>query len=151
MKTAVQNLVYMILLRMAASNGSLSLGDGLRLELEEAGYNGSDIEIAFEYVSGRIKDQQSYAPAFPSRRQLNYFESLKINPDVLETLIKVEQMGLIEPIEREVLLEGCQHAVGQADLDDLDYALSVMIGPKRNNEAQNALMTVSDGYIPTYH
>ncbi|NLN93946.1 MAG: DUF494 domain-containing protein [Candidatus Hydrogenedens sp.] len=151
MKTAVQNLVYMILLRMAASNGSLSLGDGLRLELEEAGYNGSDIEIAFEYVSGRIKDQQSYDPAFPSRRHLNYFESLKINPDVLETLIKLEQMGLIEPIEREVLLEGFQHAEGQADLDDLDYALSVMIGPKRNNEAQNALMTVSDGYIPTYH
>lgn len=151
MKATVQNLVYMILLRLAASNGSLPLGEGLRAELEEAGYNGSDIEVAIEYVSDRVKDHQSFDPAFPARRHLNYFESLKINSDVLETLIKLEQMGLIEPIEREVLLEGFQQTDGRADLDELDFALSIMISPKRNNEAQNALMTVSDGYIPTYH
>jgi uncharacterized protein Smg (DUF494 family) len=151
MKSTVQNLVYVILMRLASSNGTVSLGEGLRSELQTAGYLDTDIEVAFAYLAERINGSKSVEASFPARRHLNFFEALKVNMEVLETLFKLEQMGLIDPMEREVLIEGFQHGDGPADIEDLEYALTVIIGPKRNNEAQNTLMAVSDGYIPTYH
>ncbi|HNZ48403.1 MAG TPA: DUF494 family protein [Candidatus Hydrogenedentes bacterium] len=151
MKNDVQNLVTIIMQRIAASNGAVSVGDVLRAELQKDGFKEKDINVAFEFVSSGMQGKMSFDLKFPARRHLNVFESFKIQEEVMETISKLEQMGLLDPMEREALLENIQHSDGRADKDDLEYALSVMLAPKRNSEAQNALLTVSEGYTPTFH
>ena len=71
--------------------------------------------------------------------------------DVRNAMTRLELMGMIEPLEREMLLERFIHSEGLADMESLDYALSYIIGTGRNVEFQQAMLSIFEGFPPTLH
>ena len=123
----------------------------MRSLLQLQGHNHNDIDFAIKIVNDYLSMKPTYSEKILSLRQLAFFESTKISEEVLQTITRLELFDLLEPFEREMLLERFLHSEGQADMEALDYALSFIVGTMRNAEVQQTMMTVFEGYEPTYH
>jgi uncharacterized protein Smg (DUF494 family) len=151
MKLSVAKLVNVILERMASSRGKLPTEKAMRTYLLRQGYNHRDIDSAIEIINSHLAQKPVYSSQSPPVRQLAFYETTKVNSDVHQAMTRLELMGLLDPFEREVLLERFIHSDGQADMEALDFALSFVVGTARNAEAQQTMLTVFEGYSPTLH
>lgn len=151
MKVSVAKLVNVILERMAFSNDKPPSEKAMRSYLLQEGYKRCDIDTALELISTHLAERPVYKTEAPAIRQLAFYEAAKIHQDVHHAMTRLEIMGLLDPFEREFLLERFIHTEGQADMEALDFALSYVIGAARNVEAQQALLSVFEGFSPTYH
>ncbi len=151
MKVSVAKLVNVILEHVASQQGKLPTEKSMRTLLLRQGYKKQDIDSAIEIINTHLAQKPVYSTQPPPVRQLAFYESTKISTEVHHTITRLELLGLLEPFEREILLERFIHSEGQADMETLDYALSYMVGPGRNAETQQTLLTVLEGYSPTLH
>ncbi len=151
MKASIAELVSVILEQLNTVNGPSPTETTVRSRLLEKGYKRKDIDSAFQLVNTRLKEPIVVRDYRPALRQLAFFESNKVHSDVYHAMTRLDLMGLLEPLEREMLLERFIHAEGQADMEALDFALSYVIGAARNAETQQAMLTVFEGYSPTLH
>lgn len=151
MKVSVAKLVTVILERMAATHGKMPTEKAMRSFLLRQGYNRKDIDSAIEIINTHFSQKPSYTAQSPPVRQLAFYESTKITMEVHQAMTRLELMGLLDPYEREVLLERFIHSDGQADMEALDFALSYVVGTGRNAETQQTMLTVLEGYSPTIH
>ncbi|MFA7693861.1 MAG: DUF494 family protein [Candidatus Hydrogenedentes bacterium] len=146
------NKLVRILLEHVDSVGDKPLSEEtMRSLLQLQGHNHNDIDFAIKIVNDYLSMKPTYSEKILSLRQLAFFESTKISEEVLQTITRLELFDLLEPFEREMLLERFLHSEGQADMEALDYALSFIVGTMRNAEVQQTMMTVFEGYEPTYH
>ncbi len=151
MKASVAELVSVILDKMDTVNNRRSSEKAMRSFLIEQGYNIRDIDSAFQLINTHLCERPVIQERTPALRQLAFFESTKVNGEVHQAMTRLELMGLLEPLEREMLLERFIHSEGQADMEALDFALSYIIGAGRNAESHQAMLAVFDGYPPTMH
>ncbi|HOC70067.1 MAG: Protein Smg [Candidatus Hydrogenedentes bacterium ADurb.Bin101] len=151
MKVSLTKLVDVILEHVASSKGKVPTEKSMRSFLLRQGYTKKDIDSAIEIINTHLNQKPAYLRYAPPMRQLAFYESMKISLDVHHAITRLELLGLIEPLEREVLLERFIHADGQADMESLDYALSYLVGPGRNAETQQTMIAVLEGYSPTVH
>jgi uncharacterized protein Smg (DUF494 family) len=151
MKTSVAELVNAILEQMDAANDKPPTEKTVRSRLIKKGYNRRDIDSAFKLINTHLTEKPVMNEVMPSIRHLAFFESTKIQPDVHQAMTRLELMGLLEPYEREMLLERFIHSEGQADMEALDFALSYIIGTGRNAEFQQAMLSIFEGFSPTLH
>lgn len=151
MKVSIAKLVNVILERMATTRGKVPTEKAMRTFLLRQGYNRNDIDSAIEIINTHLAHKPVYSTLAPPVRQLAFYESTKITMEVHQAMIRLELMGLLDPFEREVLLERFIHSEGQADMESLDFALSYIVGTARNAETQQTMLTVFEGYSPTLH
>ncbi len=151
MKVSIAKLVDVILAHVAASRDKIPSEKSMRTLLRRQGYNKCDIDSAFEIINTHLVQKPTYYMQSPAVRQLAFYESNKISLEAQHAMTRLELMGLLEPFEREILLERFIHSEGQADMESLDFALSYMVGTARNAEAQQTMMSVFEGYSPTLH
>lgn len=151
MKVSIAKLVNVILERMATARGKAPTEKAMRTFLLRQGYNRNDIDSAIEIINTHLAQKPVYSTQAPPVRQLAFYESTKISMEVHQAMTRLELMGLLDPFEREVLLERFIHSEGQADMESLDFALSYVVGTARNAEAQQTMLTVFEGYSPTLH
>lgn len=151
MKTTLAELVSVILAHIESCGEKQTSEKAVRSLLVSKGYNRRDIESAIDYIFTRMDGASISQEETPAMRQLAFYETAKIQQDVHHAITRLELMGLIEPVEREMLIERFVHSEGQADMDALDYALSYIVGARRNVEAQQALLAIFEGYAPTVH
>lgn len=151
MKVSIAELVNVILERMATMRGKVPTEKAMRTFLLRQGYNRNDIDSAIEIINTHLAQKPVYSTLTTPMRQLAFYETTKVSMEVHQAMTRLELMGLLDPFEREVLLERFIHSEGQADMESLDFALSYVIGTARNAEAQQTMLTVFEGYSPTLH
>ncbi len=151
MKASVAELVTVILEKLDTVSEKPPTEKAMRSFLIEQGYNRRDIDSAFKMINTHLSEKPILQETAPAIRQLAFFESTKVQTDVHQAMTRLELMGLLEPLEREMLIERFVHSEGQADMEALDFALSYIIGAGRNIESQQAMLAVFDGYSPTMH
>ncbi len=151
MKATVAKLVSYILEHIADKHDKAPSEKAMRSLLARKGYKRRDIDVAFEVINNQLMDKPVLSDAMPPLRQLAFYENNKIQQDVHHAMTRLEMMGLIEPIEREMLLERFLHTDGPADMEALDFALSYIICTGHNVEVQQTMLTVFEGFSPTIH
>lgn len=151
MKLSVAKLVNEILEHLVSATGKAPSEKAMRTFLLRRGYNRRDIESAIEFINAHLVERPVYSRQSLSVRHLAFYESTKITQDAYQAMTRLELMGLLDPMEREVLLERFIHSEGQADMEALDFALSYFIGTARNAETQQTMISVFEGYSPTLH
>ncbi|MCK5862429.1 MAG: DUF494 family protein [Candidatus Hydrogenedentes bacterium] len=151
MKISVAKLVDVILEKMDAASEKPFPEKSVRSHLIKQGYNRRDIDSAFTLINSHLSEKTLLNESQPALRQLAFFESTKVQRDVQHTIMRLELLGLLEPYEREMLLERFIHSEGQADMEALYFALSYIIGTTRNAESQQAILSIFEGYSPTMH
>ena len=91
-----------------ASNPEASEQDALVKELETAGFASKEINDAFEWLEGihglEITHDENKEKLLPFRA-FNQEEKVKISPKSLGFLLSLEQIGVVDYLTREVILD----------------------------------------------
>jgi uncharacterized protein Smg (DUF494 family) len=152
MKQHLAELVDVILRQIDNQAGSPPSERGMRTWLVRQGYNKRDIDAAIALVLSRL----SVAPAVSERtpgavRHLSHYEFCKLCPEARDALARLELYDLIDPYERELLLERLGQYEGEVTLDDLDYLLSWVMCTTRDVESQQTVYNVFEGRRDALH
>jgi uncharacterized protein Smg (DUF494 family) len=126
---------------------------GLRSWLSGQGYSKRDIDAALKMVSRRVfaTGPATRQTDVTSLRALSPGEALKLDAEARDALARLELFDLIDPLEREMLLEHARQYEGVVGLDELDFLLSALVCSSRDVESQQTIYSVLDGMNGTLH
>ncbi len=145
MKQTLSKLVDVILQKLAEEPGASPSETGLRTWLLRQGYAQPDIEAAMSVV------RRGAAPIQPSEsrlgkvRHLSDYEEFRLLPEARAALARLEMYELIQPQEREAMLERLDQFEGPIGLADLEYLVNWVVCPTRDVETQQTIYQVLDG------
>ncbi len=143
MKAAIVELVNVILQHLDEGAEKTPSVQGVRVWLADKGYNKRDIEAALALVAPRFARPVTHASHTPSAiRHLSSYEACKLSTEARDALVRIELHELIEPHEREMLLERLNQFDGEVSMDDLDYLLSWLLYSTRDVESQQTIYSV---------
>ena len=152
MKQILSKLVGVILKRLEECPDLIQTEHGMRTWLQRQGYNKRDIDAAIKLVRPR------FTPYFTMRehrpinvRVLSSQESQKLTPEARQALERLEYYGLIDPYEREMILDRLGSFEGEVDIEGLDYLLSWLVLSGRDVESQQTIYNVLEGHQGTFH
>lgn len=152
MKQSLVKLVGVILKKIQDEPDVTPSESGIRSWLIGQGYNKRDIEAAMKLVRPRFvtrpKVQDHRERAF---RTLSVYEEYKLTPEARNALVRLEMYGLIDPFEREIMLDRLNHFDGSVGLEELDYLLSWVVCGNRDVESQQTLYTILEGQRDPFH
>ncbi len=151
MKQSLTKLVDVILQKLAEQPDGASAETGLRSWLKRQGYATPDIEAALKMV-GPANARATGGEFGPGKiRQLSEYESYRLSPEARAALTRLELYELIDPYEREMLLERLDQFEGIVGLHDLDFLLHWLVCPTRDVEHQKTIFNVLDRPGGTVH
>jgi len=155
MKQSLLKLLDVILEKMQ-DTPDLAVSEGrLRSWLQREGYNKRDIDQAIRLVGRRLASENSAGaiprPSRNASRVLTPYEDFKLSREARNALVRLECYGLIDPYERELVLERLNQFEGEIGLDELDFILAYAIYATRDYETQQTLMNVLDGERDIFH
>jgi uncharacterized protein Smg (DUF494 family) len=78
-------------------------------------------------------------------RLLSSYEEQRLTPEARNALARLDLYGLIEPHEREMILDRLNQFEGEVGLDELDYLLSWVVCSLRDVESQQTIYSVLEG------
>ena len=154
MKHSVTDIVDVILRRLEEHPEALPSEKGLRSWLSRQGFNKREIDAAMKLVKpGFICAPHPMAQTQTqnSVRMLSIIEEYKLTPEARNALARLELYGLLDPYDREMILDYLNHFDGEVGLDELDYLLSWMICSGRDVAYQQTLFDVFEGKKDTLH
>ncbi|MCH8204542.1 MAG: DUF494 family protein [Candidatus Hydrogenedentes bacterium] len=151
MKQSVTKLVDVILQKLAEHPEGGSVAPGLRTWLLRQGYAKPDIDAALKMVEPAAGSARGHRSGPGSIRQLSDYESYRLSPEARDALARLEIYEMIDPHEREMLLERLDQFEGVVGLHDLDFLLHWLVCPTRDVEHQQTIFNVLDGHRGTVH
>ena len=154
MKHSVTDIVDVILRRLQEHPEALPSEKGLRSWLSRQGYNKREIDAAIKLVKPGFPSVPH--PITPTQTQssvrlLSILEEYKLTPEARNALARLELYGLLDPYDREMILDYLNHFDGEVGLDELDYLLSWMVCSGRDVAYQQTLFDVFEGKKDTKH
>ena len=152
MKQLVTKLVDVILKRLEEQPDSVPTENGIRSWLTGQGYKKRDIDAAIKLVAPRfLSVTRENALSRVPVRTLSLLEEYKLLPEARDALVRLDMYGLIDPYEREMILDRLNHFDGLVGLDELDYLLSWVVCGGRDVESQQTIFGVLEGDSNTLH
>ncbi len=152
MKQSLLKLVDVILERLQTQPGLHQSERGLRTWLARQGYTPRDIDAALVLVRPRIESAPQVMELGPGVvRQLSPYELFKLSPEARAALARLEIYQLIDPVEREMILDRLDHVEGEVGIQELDYLVSWVVGSNRDTEHQQTIGSVIEGKGRTLH
>lgn len=146
MKHQLAELVNVILQHIEESAEAPPSETGLRSLLAREGYKKRDIEAAMRLVMPRFHSEVKVVRSNPgSVRHLSPYERYKFSSEVRDALARLELYELLDPYERELLMERLTQLEGMVTMEDLDYALSTLTCMTRDVETQHTIFDVLEG------
>jgi hypothetical protein len=140
MKQSLSKLVDVILRKLAEQPGDSPNEHGIRTWLLREGYA-----------------QRGIGPVEPSAsrlgkiRHLSDYEEFRLLPETRAALARLEMYELIEPHEREAMLERLDQFEGPITPADLEYLVNWVVFPTRDVETQHTIYRVLDGRAGAGH
>lgn len=152
MKQALTELIDVILQRLEENPDGPPTEKGMRSWLAGQGYNKRDIDAAIRLVGVQFNQPAPREDrVIGSVRQLSATESYKLTIEARDALARLELYELIDPYERELILERVSQMEGMVSLEDLEYLLSWFLVGTRDVESQQTLFQVFEGRSGTFH
>ncbi len=154
MKHSVTDIVDVILRRLQEHPEALPSEKGLRSWLSRQGYNKREIDAAIKLVKPgfpSVPHPMTPTQSQSSVRLLSILEEYKLTPEARNVLARLELYGLLDPYDREMILDYLNHMDGEVGLDELDYLLSWMVCSGRDVAYQQTLFDVFEGKKDTKH
>jgi uncharacterized protein Smg (DUF494 family) len=154
MKQVLSELINVILQRLEEHPESPPTAHGMRKWLAGQGYNKRDIDAAMRLVGAELPAEQTEGRGTRhagSVRQLSSVEAHKLTREARDALVRLELYEMIDPYEREMILERVAQMEGMVTLEDLDYLLSWFLMASRDVETQQTLYQIFEGGGGTVH
>lgn len=152
MKQAVTELIDVILQRLEEHPEAPPTEHGMRSWLAGQGYNKRDIDAAIRLVGAQLNEPPAReGRSVGSVRHLSAMEAFKMTKEARDAFARLELYELIDPYERELILERVAQMEGQVSLEDLEYLMSWFLLGTRDVESQQTLFQVIEGQPVTYH
>ncbi|MCF6286584.1 MAG: DUF494 domain-containing protein [Candidatus Hydrogenedentes bacterium] len=152
MKQALTELVDVILQRLEEHPDAPTTEHGIRSWLAGQGYNKRDIDAAIRLVGVQFNAPPQREGRTPGIvRQLSSIEAHKLTSESRDALARLELYELIDPYERELILDRVAQMEGMVSLEDLEYLLSWFLVGTRDVESQQTLFQVFEGRQGTLH
>lgn len=148
MKAQLVELVGVILRRIEEQPGVPPSESRMRSWLVRQGYNKRDIDTAIKMVWERIISAKAgpVAQRTPGAvRQLSNYEAQKLSREAREALARLDLYELMDPMEREMLLDRLGQFEDEVGMEDLDYLLSWILCSTRDVESQQTIFSVFEG------
>ena len=143
MKTTLIELADVIIQRIEERPNAVPTEKGLRNWLSRLGYNKRDIDAVLKMVQPRFDALRHAGLQGPgSVRHLSLYEEYKLAPEAREALARLEMYNLVDPFERELILDRLNQFEGEVGLEELDYLLSWLLYSMRDVESQQTLYNV---------
>ena len=152
MKQSVSELVDVILGLIQDQPDHPVSESHLRSWLAGQGYAKGDIDAAIKMARSRFAAEAQVTDHQPrAMRPFTIHEQYKLTPEARNALARIEMYGLIDPHERELVLNHLGHFDGEIGLDELDFLLSWLVCGGRDVEFQQTLANVLDGKGDALH
>ncbi len=104
----------------------------LHEQLEGQGFNGHEIDIAFEVANKirlRIEDGTSLPPPLQTNRVYEFLEELKLTREARGYLLTLEFNGTITPVQREEVVDRAFSLdLSDVDVPEIQYLVSFVTG-----------------------
>jgi len=152
MKQSLIKLVDAILRRMEEHPEVPQTERRMRVWLREQGFKKGDIDAAMKLVrphfelKPRVEDYKMGVA-----RTFSGWEEVKLSVEARNALVRLELYGLIDPYEREMILDRLNHFDGEVTLEELDYLLSWVVCSNRDVETQQTIYSVLEGHKDILH
>ncbi|MBA2653679.1 MAG: DUF494 domain-containing protein [Gammaproteobacteria bacterium] len=117
--------------------------DVLMVELEKAGFNSSTIDRALDWLEGLLTVQENTAiiSTSASLRIYTSYETYKLNAEVLGFLLFLQQVGILNTITRELVIDRLMAIEEQEiDLPQVKWVTLLVLFNQPNEEAALACM-----------
>jgi len=152
MKQVLSELINVILQRLEEHPESPPTEHGMRKWLAGQGYTKRDIDAAMRLVGAELpSDRPESRRTTGTVRHLSNVEAYKLSKEARDALARLELYELIDPYEREMVMDRVAQMEGQVTLEDLDYLLSWFLMGTRDVESQQTLYQVFEGSGGTLH
>lgn len=152
MKQALSELINVILQRLEEHPETSPSETGMRSWLAGQGYKKRDIDAAMRLVgAGLAGDQAKANGRSAGMRHLSNTEAHKLTAEARDALARLDLYGIIEPFEREMILDRVIQMDGVVTMDELDYLLSWLVMGSRDVESQQTVYQVFEGVSGTLH
>lgn len=118
--------------------------EDLRVELREAGFPNTEIQKAFEWLEALAAHRDVPPPASEQAHSLRIFgevEAERLDLECRGFLIFLEQVGILDPSSRELIIEQVM-ALGASDIDidQLKWVILMVLFNQPGQEAAYAWM-----------
>lgn len=148
MKQSLTKLVDVILEKLAKHPEWRPSDSPIRSWLVREGYKKPDIDAALQLVNRGVVAR---GKPTTSVRQLSDHERYRLSPDARAALARLEMFDLIDPTEREMILERLDQFEGEVSLADFEYLINWIIAPVRDAEHQKTIYAVLDNKLDKLH
>jgi len=152
MKQSLTKLVDVVLKQIDEHPDKTPTENGIRSWLAGQGYKKRDIDAVIKLVGRRISQVPQVDNAYPRPgRTLSLLEEYKLSGAARDALARLDLYGLIDPMEREMILDRLDHFEGEVGLDELDYLISWVVCGGRDFESQQTIYGVMEGEEEVFH
>lgn len=151
MKQSLSKLVDVILQKLAEEPGETSNEHGIRTWLLRQGYAQRDIDAAMTVVGRGVGPVEQSESRLGKVRHLSDYEEFRLLPETRAALARLEMYQLIEPQEREAMLERLDQFEGPVTPADLEYLVNWVVCPTRDVETQQTIYRALDGRMSAGH
>ena len=103
----------------------------LKLELEKAGFPGTEVERALCWLEDLAADHPARLPPSPTSRAIRVFAALeqaRLDTDCRGYLVHLEQVGILSPLQRELVIDRLLALEGdEIDIDKLKWVVLMVL------------------------
>ena len=103
----------------------------LKLELEKAGFPGTEVERALCWLEDLAADHPARLPPSPTSRAIRVFAALeqaRLDTDCRGYLVHLEQVGILSPTQRELVIDRLMALEGdEIDIDKLKWVVLMVL------------------------
>lgn len=118
--------------------------ESLKVELLRAGFPNGEIDKAFDWLEGlaAVQDVQPYQDGIPANsvRVFTKLEMEKLDVEARGFLLFLEQVGALDPVSRELVIDRVMALEDQIDLDQLKWIILLVLFNQPGQEAAFAWM-----------
>ena len=153
MKPSLVKLVDVILRKIEEHPAGAQVSEsGIRSWLVRQGYNKREIDAALKLVRPCLEPDHRIIQHSPvSARVLSALEEYKLTAEARDALVRLELYQLIDPQEREMILDRLNHFDSEVGIEELDYLLSWVVCGGRDVESQQTILNVLERQADTLH
>ena len=105
--------------------------DTLKLELERAGFPGTEVERALSWLEELAGDPSRLHSTTPTSRAIRVFSALeqaRLDTDCRGYLVHLEQIGILSPTQRELVIDRLMALDGdEIDIDRLKWVVLMVL------------------------
>jgi Smg protein len=118
--------------------------DGLRDELERAGFRDREIDRALEWLDGLAVRREGESGDAPTDRAIRVYsrdECVRMDPDGRGYLMYLEQIGILSPHQRELVIDRLMALDSEEiDVDDIKWVVLMVLFSQPGEESAYARM-----------